>query len=375
MKPVPRDYDLVVRRIRDSVAVKQLALEDRNYIDTVRAAAKAMAESLRNGHKVLFFGNGGSAADAQHLAAELTGRYLQERPSLAGMTLTTNTSSLTAISNDYSYDLVFARQLQGLGSPGDVAVGISTSGNSVNVLKAMEVAKAKGMVTLGLSGKSGGKLRDIVDYCVCVPSTETPRIQEVHILTGHIMCEIVERELFCAGNPAIFLDRDGVVNRKPPDGAYVASVAEFEVLPGALEAIADLGRCGYDIFVITNQRGIARGRVSRSQLCEIHARMLDLVHEAGGHIKEVYVCPHDDIDLCDCRKPKPGLLLRAQREHRIAPHNSWMIGDSVSDILAGKRAGCHTVLIGSGDAHVSADICASSLQDAVSKLKSIAVAA
>jgi D-sedoheptulose 7-phosphate isomerase len=195
-----RDYDLVVRRIQDSVAVKQLALEDRNYIDTVRAAANAIAEALKKGHKVLFFGNGGSAADAQHLAAELTGRYLKERPSLAGMTLTTNTSSLTAIGNDYSYDFVFSRQLQGLGSAGDVAVGISTSGNSVNVLKAMEVAKAKGMITLGLSGKTGGKLRDMVDYCVCVPSTETPRIQEVHILTGHIICEIIETELFNASH-------------------------------------------------------------------------------------------------------------------------------------------------------------------------------
>lgn len=194
------DCDLVVRRIQDSIAVKQLALQDETFIAIVYRAAKVIAGALKEGHKVVFFGNGGSAADAQHLAAELTGRCLKERPSLPGMTLTANTSSLTAIANDYSYDLVFARQLQGLGSAGDVAVGISTSGNSANVLKAMEVARTKRMITVGLTGNSGGKLRQMVDYCVCVPSSETPRIQEVHILTGHIICEIIEMEIVNAGH-------------------------------------------------------------------------------------------------------------------------------------------------------------------------------
>jgi D-sedoheptulose 7-phosphate isomerase len=195
MKPAS-EVDLVERRIRDSIAVKQRALEDQDYLATVRAAARIISTALRQGHKVLFFGNGGSAADAQHLAAELTGRYLKERPSLAGLALTANTSSLTAIGNDYSYDWIFARQVQGLGAKGDVAVGITTSGHSANVLKAMEVARAMGLVTVGLAGKTGGELRDLVDYCVCVPSLDTPRIQEAHILTGHIICEIVETELF-----------------------------------------------------------------------------------------------------------------------------------------------------------------------------------
>ena len=194
------EHDLVVQRIQDSVAVKQMVLQDADYLNTVRAAARAIVEALRAGKKVLFFGNGGSAADAQHLAAELTGRYLQDRPSLAGISLTANSSSVTAIGNDYSFEMIFARQLQGLGSQGDVAVGISTSGNSKNVLKAIEAATAKGMITIGLSGATGGELRRLVNYCLCVPSTDTPRIQEMHILTGHIICEIVEKEMSSAGH-------------------------------------------------------------------------------------------------------------------------------------------------------------------------------
>jgi len=143
-----------------------------------------------------------SAADAQHLAAELTGRYLKERPALPALTLTANTSALTAIANDYSYDLVFSRQLQALGNKGDVAFGISTSGNSQNVIKAMEMAAAQGLVTVGLTGATGGRLRTAVTHCLCVPSTDTPRIQECHILTGHILCEIIESQCCGESDPA-----------------------------------------------------------------------------------------------------------------------------------------------------------------------------
>ena len=154
-----------------------------------------MSSALAAGRKVLFFGNGGSAADAQHLAAELAGRFLAERRSLPGIAITTNTSALTAIGNDYSFEDVFARQLEGLGAAGDIAFGISTSGNSKNVLRAMEVATSKQMVTVGLSGR-GVKLRAAAGHCICIPSDQTPRIQEAQILTGHILCEIVEKKLF-----------------------------------------------------------------------------------------------------------------------------------------------------------------------------------
>jgi D-sedoheptulose 7-phosphate isomerase len=182
-------------RIQENIALVRALLEDKHYLATVWEVSEAMSGALVAGHKVLFFGNGGSAADAQHLAAELAGRFLADRRSLPGIALTTNTSALTAIGNDYSFEDVFARQVEGLGAAGDIAFGISTSGNSKNVLRAMEVAARKRMTTVGLSGR-GGKLAAICDHCICIPSDQTPRIQEAQILTGHILCEIVERQLF-----------------------------------------------------------------------------------------------------------------------------------------------------------------------------------
>ncbi len=186
----------VLKSIENSIAVKQRLLQDRDFLAMLNTVGMSMVDALQQGHKFFFMGNGGSAADAQHLASEFVGRYLRERMALPAMALSVNTSSLTAIANDYSYEMVFARQLQALGAEGDVAIGLSTSGNSRNVLYAMEAAKAKRMVTVGLSGESGGTLRDCVDYCFCAPSRDTPRIQEAHILIGHLLCEIVEDELF-----------------------------------------------------------------------------------------------------------------------------------------------------------------------------------
>jgi D-sedoheptulose 7-phosphate isomerase len=187
---------LAVARIRDCASVMQSLLESSAYLSAVVKVADAMTKCLRSGNKILFFGNGGSAADAQHLAAELSGRFLKERASLSGWALTTNSSVLTAIGNDYSFDDVFARQVQGMGSAGDIAFAISTSGNSPNVLRAANVARERRLVTVGLTGRTGGKLPSAVDYCICIPSDQTPRIQEAHILTGHILCELVEEALF-----------------------------------------------------------------------------------------------------------------------------------------------------------------------------------
>lgn len=165
----------------------------RGCLDTISAAADALIAAYRTGHKALFFGNGGSAADAQHLAAEFVGRYLREREPMPAMALNANSSAVTAIGNDYGYDQVFARQLQAFAVPGDVAVAISTSGNSPSVLAAVRCARRLGLVTLGLTGASGGQLRGLVDVLIAAPSEETPRIQECHILIGHAMCDAVER--------------------------------------------------------------------------------------------------------------------------------------------------------------------------------------
>lgn len=186
---------LVRERIQDCLRVGQALLGDPDLVRSVRQAARVVAQALAEGHKLLVFGNGGSAADAQHIAAELVGRYLRERRALPAVALTVNTSVLTALANDFSFDHVFARQIEALGAPQDVALAISTSGNSANILLGIEAAKRLGLATLGLTGRSGGRLRDAVGHCIAVPSDETPRIQEAHILVGHILCEVVEREL------------------------------------------------------------------------------------------------------------------------------------------------------------------------------------
>jgi D-sedoheptulose 7-phosphate isomerase len=187
---------LVRARIEESISVKQLLLQDARLRETIAEAGLRLTHALRHGHKVFFFGNGGSAADAQHLAAELVGRFEADRRALPAMALTVNTSCLTAIGNDYSFDEIFSRQLEAFGAPGDVALGISTSGNSRNVLHAIATATAHGMITIALTGESGGKLKPLVRHCICAPSAHTARIQEMHILAGHILCEIVEQELF-----------------------------------------------------------------------------------------------------------------------------------------------------------------------------------
>lgn len=161
----------------------------------VQQAGQLAAQTLRQGGKILFCGNGGSAADSQHLAAELTGRFIQDRPPLAAMALSTDTSALTCIGNDYSFDEVFARQVAGLGRAGDLLIGISTSGHSRNVIRAVEEAQKLGMPTLGLLGRDGGQLRGLCTHSIVVPSPVTARIQECHILIGHTLCGLIEHEL------------------------------------------------------------------------------------------------------------------------------------------------------------------------------------
>jgi len=162
--------------------------------EKLEEASKLAVETLKNGNKILLCGNGGSAADAQHIAAELVGRYKTERRGLPGIALTTDTSALTAISNDYGYDRVFDRQVASLANTGDLIIGISTSGNSANVLNALKCAKALGCSTLGLSGRDGGAMNEVCDVNLVVPSNDTPRIQEMHILFGHTICQIIDNE-------------------------------------------------------------------------------------------------------------------------------------------------------------------------------------
>ena len=188
--------DLIKEIISNSIAVKNKILQDEEILSTLRNCVNVITDAFNNGNKVLFCGNGGSAADAQHLAAEFSGRFYTDRDALPAEALHCNTSYMTAVANDYSYDVIYSRLVKGIGNKGDVLIGLSTSGNSKNIINAFEVAKEKGMVTIGLTGHSGGKMKDISDYLLNVPSGDTPRIQESHIMLGHIICQLVEEAVF-----------------------------------------------------------------------------------------------------------------------------------------------------------------------------------
>ena len=182
--------------IAKSIEVKEQILADENLILKVQQAVDVVTEAFKNGNKVLFCGNGGSAADAQHLAAEFSGRFYKDRTALPSEALHCNTSYVTAVANDYSYDVIYARLIDGMGQKGDVLFGLSTSGNSGNIVKAFESAKSKGMITIGFTGVAGGIMKETSNILLNVPSFDTPRIQECHIMIGHIICQFVEQNLF-----------------------------------------------------------------------------------------------------------------------------------------------------------------------------------
>jgi D-sedoheptulose 7-phosphate isomerase len=185
--------DIILKILEDSISLKNEFIK--SNLERIRHGVDVMAACLKSGNKILLFGNGGSAADAQHMAAEFVNRFQMERPPLAAIALTTDTSIITSIGNDYHFDDIFSKQVQALGSPGDIAVGISTSGSSKNVIKAMTAAKEIGMFTIGLTGK-GGRLAELSDLAFCVNSEKTARIQEVHVTLEHILCDLVEKMLF-----------------------------------------------------------------------------------------------------------------------------------------------------------------------------------
>lgn len=182
--------------IQASIDTKQQVLNNGTILTTIEKVVGAVTTAFKNGNRVYFCGNGGSAADAQHLAAEFSGRFYTDRKALPAEALHCNTSYLTAVANDYSYDVVFSRMIDGIGQAGDVLIGLSTSGNSGNIIKAFDVAKEKQMITVAFTGETGGKMKDMADHLINVPSKDTPRIQESHIMIGHIICQLVEEKMF-----------------------------------------------------------------------------------------------------------------------------------------------------------------------------------
>jgi len=191
--------EFIDSQIKKSYETKKAILEDKNLMNQIYQVSQKTIDLYKNGNKTLIAGNGGSAADAQHIAGELVARFYFDRPALASIALTTDTSILTAIGNDYGYEKIFSRQVEANGVKGDMFIGISTSGNSKNIIEALHECKRKGIISVGLTGEDGGQMKELCDYSICVPSNETPRVQEAHILIGHIICSVVEEGLFGKG--------------------------------------------------------------------------------------------------------------------------------------------------------------------------------
>jgi D-sedoheptulose 7-phosphate isomerase len=198
---VPADImEKIKTIIADSINVKNLILADEKLLQIVKDCVYILVSALKKGNKILLCGNGGSAADAQHLAAEFSGRFYLDRNALPAEALHCNTSYLTAVGNDYGFDVIYSRMIKGIGNKGDVLIGLSTSGNSKNIINAFDVAKEKKIITIAFTGASGGKLKNIADYLINIPSDDTPRIQESHIMLGHIICQLAEEQYFSAAN-------------------------------------------------------------------------------------------------------------------------------------------------------------------------------
>lgn len=313
----------------------------------IEEIADVLVDVIRGGHQVLFMGNGGSSADAQHIAAELSGKYLMERPAMPGVCLS-NIAPVTAIGNDYSYDKVFERQVQAFARKGDAVIGISTSGNSKNIVLALQAAREIGCITISWTGP-GGIIKDMVDHALIIPSTATPRIQEGYFVAGHTICGLIERGMF--GPKAVFIDRDGTIVEDVP---HCSDPKDIHVFDGVPQAIAKLNNAGYLVIVITNQSVVGRGMITEDTLSKIHAKMIADIEAGGGKVDDIFYCPHHPDDECPCRKPKIGLGEQAISKYKISTKSSFMIGDTDADMRFGENIGCHTVRVKEGYTFVDA---------------------
>lgn len=362
---------LVRRRLADSIAIGKNAL-DSPCLTQVARAARTIAESLATGGKVLTFGNGGSSMDAGHLAAELLGRFSCNRRPLAAVCLSDQTAAMTAIANDFGFADVFARQVVALGRTGDVAVGLTTSGGSENVVQALVSAKTAGIATVVLTGADGGRVAPLADVCIQVPSNDTAHVQEVCMHLAHSICALVERTLYprrtvaaTARFTTVFLDRDGTLNVRPPDGQYLTSPDKLQLLPGAARSVRRLNEAAILVVIVTNQRAVSRGLIDAARLAAIHDRLVQDLAAQGAFVDGIYTCTHDPGE-CTCRKPLPGLLMTAAVDHpEIALADAVMIGDMESDVAAGKAAGTATVRLGARGDPSQADVVVADLSAAV----------
>ncbi len=331
--------------------------------DQVEAIVQALHTARVEGRGIFLMGNGGSAATASHWAEDLCkGTATPGAPLFRALALADNVPGLTAWANDTGYGNIFAGPLANWLQPRDVVIGISGSGNSLNVLNAMIYARAHGALTIGLTGFDGGRLKDLVDLCIVVPSHSMEQVEDIHLVLAHaisialrrLMAEtlaspLAAETLLDTGTPrtrAVFLDRDGVINRNRAD--HVKSWDEFQFLEGVLDALARLATTDFKIVIISNQSVIGRQLATRETVEDIHRRMVQQIEQAGGRIHHIAYCPHRPDEGCTCRKPRPGLLCESSRLLDLDLTHSYFIGDSFADLEAGMSVGCATVLVRTG---------------------------
>lgn len=300
------------------------------------------------GKTVFLVGNGGSAATASHLAWDLiSGARLAGFNGTQVRALTDSATAITAVANDQGASRIFADQLRLHASSGDVLLCLSCSCRSPSILEAIAEARAAGLDVVGLGGFDGGKVQQECRAYVHVPSYDYGKIEAIHLAIGHcITAMLAERAM--GYRRAVFVDRDGVIIRNRTD--YVKNWDEVVLIPGSVDALVRLSQAGYRISVTTNQSAIARGLVSVDEVNEIHRRLSVIVEDAGGHIEEFIVCPHLPESNCLCRKPRPGMLVRAQVESGVRLDTSYLVGDHISDLHAADAVGCRGILVLSGRA-------------------------
>lgn len=318
--------------------------------DSIKKIVDEIMLAYTRGQTIFIFGNGGSAATASHLACDLgKGTVKEGRRRFKVMSLSDNIPMMTAWANDTDYSQIFCQQLKNFVSPKDVVLGISSSGNSANVLEAFKLAREMGAATIGLTGFQGGKMKELCQLCLVVPSDDMQHIEDVQMVVAHLIFREVQARLMEMEekDKVVFLDRDGVINRVLRNG-YVRSWKEFVFLPGSLSAIRELRLSGFQIFIVSNQAGVGKGIVGQQALQDIHARLLKRIEEESGEVKAVYFCQHRPEENCRCRKPEPGLLLAAARDYKINLSRTYLVGDTIKDIQAGQKVGAFTILVKTG---------------------------
>ena len=301
-------------------------------IPVINDIVNVCTKSLQNGNKIMFCGNGGSASDSQHLAAELVGRYKINRKAYNSIALTTDTSILTAVGNDFGYDTIFERQVEGIGQKGDVLFGISTSGNSKNIILAFKKAKEMGITTVAMTGETPSKMGEIADFLINVPSATTNNIQEMHIAVGHSICELIEQNIELKSK-ALFLDRDGVIN---VDKHYTYKIEDFEFVDGIIDVCKQAQKEGYKIIIISNQSGVERGYFTMEQMNNFNNHIKEQLRLQGVEVTDIFCCP---LLNSNDRKPNSGMFEKARAKYNIDMSKSVSIGDSERDIIAAENAG------------------------------------